>query len=83
MQEIQKNRLLPICRFVSRHRFLCRDRVFWLSVVTVGLVLQQELVWAGFFWVTTRVFWVAIELHGSMSRHGFPCVATWFFSFKL
>ena len=42
---------------------------FWVSVATrVGL--------AGCFWVTTRVFWVATEPHGSMSRHDFPYVAT-------
>ena len=41
VQKMQKNRLLPISRFMSRQRFLYRNRVFWPCVVT-GFGLGRE-----------------------------------------
>ena len=61
----RKRKRIGYCPFAG----LCRNRDF--SVMTVGLVLRQELVWARCFWITT-------EPPGSMLRHGFPYVATWF-----
>ena len=61
---MKKSRLLPIFGFLLRQRFLvpCHDSGF-SAATGVRLV---------------GCFWVAAEPLGSMSRHGFPCVGTWF-----
>ena len=59
---MQKNKLLPIYRFMSRQRFLYRNSVFWPCVVSMGLFCNR--------------IWLGAGVFGS--RHGFPCVATWF-----
>ena len=75
---------LGYCMFGSRQGIPGRDGVqemprigyCWFWVVTGDSWSQHSSFLQ--VWVAIRVFLVAIEPPGSMSRHGFPYVATWF-----